>query len=88
MILKFHTNIAKIFIQVLVTSTKLNTNVMGLKISLDTILLLKRHQFEGILNRIRKINGNGEQSFEYIAVTCSGSKSSMKMTSLKIIYNI
>ena len=56
MILKVHTNIAKRITQVLVMSTKSNTNVMGLKISLDTILLLKRHQFEGILNRI-KING-------------------------------
>ena len=37
-------------------STESNTNVMGLKMFLDTILLLKRLQFEGILNRI-KING-------------------------------
>ena len=56
MILKVHTNIAKNFTQVLVMSTKSNTNVMGLKIFLDTYLLLKWHQFEGILNRI-KING-------------------------------
>ena len=56
MILKVHTNIAKIFTQLLVISTKSNTNVMGLKRFLDTILLLKRLQFEGILNRI-KING-------------------------------
>ena len=56
MILKVHTNIAKNFTQVSVMSTESNTNVMGLKIFLDTILLLKRHQFEGILNRI-KING-------------------------------
>ena len=56
MILKVHTNIAKTFTQVLVMSTKSNTNVMGLKIFLHTILLLKRYQFEGILNHI-KING-------------------------------
>ena len=56
MILKVHTNIAKIFTQVLVMYTESNTSIMGLKIFLDTILLLKRHQFEGILNRI-KING-------------------------------
>ena len=37
-------------------STKSNTNVMGLKIFLDTIFLLERHLFEGILNHI-KING-------------------------------
>ena len=37
-------------------STELNTNVMGLKMFLDTVLLLKRLQFEGILNRI-KIDG-------------------------------
>ena len=55
-ILKVHTNIAKNFTQVLAMSTKSNTNVMGLKIFLDTTLLLKRYLFEGILNRI-KING-------------------------------
>ena len=53
MILKVHTNIAKNFTQVLVMSTESNTNVMGLKNFLDTILLLKRDQFEGILNRIK-----------------------------------
>ena len=37
-------------------STESNTNVMGLKMFLDTILLIKRLLFEGILNRI-KING-------------------------------
>ena len=37
-------------------STESNTNVTGLKVFPDTILLLKRHQFEGILNCI-KING-------------------------------
>ena len=36
-ILKVHTNIAKNFTQVLVMSTKSNTNGMGLKIFLDTI---------------------------------------------------
>ena len=36
-------------------STESNTNVMVLKMILDTILLLKRLQFEVILNRI-KIN--------------------------------
>ena len=55
-ILNSHTNIAKNFTQILVMSTKSNTNVMGLKMFLDTILLLKRLQFEGILNRIN-ING-------------------------------
>ena len=52
-ILKVHTNIAKIFMQVLVMSTESNTNVMVFS---DMILSLKKHQFEGILNRI-KING-------------------------------
>ena len=56
MTLKVRTNIAKNFTQVLVMSTESNTNVIGLKIFLDTILLLKRHQFEGILNCI-EING-------------------------------
>ena len=37
-ILKVHTNIAKSFTQILVMSTKSNTNVMGLKMFLDTIL--------------------------------------------------
>ena len=37
-------------------STESNTNIMDLKIFLDTILLLKRLLFEGILNYI-KING-------------------------------
>ena len=37
-------------------STESTTNVMGLKMFVDTILLLKWLQFEGILNRI-KING-------------------------------
>ena len=37
-------------------STESITNVMGLKNFLDIIFLLKRHQCEGILNRI-KING-------------------------------
>ena len=54
-ILKVHTNIAKNFTQILVMSTESNTNVMGLKMFLDTILLLKRLQFEKILNQI-KIN--------------------------------
>ena len=49
-ILEVHTNIAKNFTKILVMSTKSNTNVMGLKTFLDTILLLKRFQFEGILN--------------------------------------
>ena len=53
MILKVHTNIAKNFTQALVMSTESNTNVMGLKNFLDTILLLKRDHFEGILNRIK-----------------------------------
>ena len=53
---KVQTNIAKNCKQVLVMSTESNTNVMGLNFFPDTILLLKRHQFEGILNRI-KING-------------------------------
>ena len=39
--------------QVLIMSTESNTNVMVFS---DMILLLKKHQFEGILNRI-KING-------------------------------
>ena len=56
MVLKVYTNIAKNFIQILVMSTESNTNVMGLKVFLDTILLLKRLQFEGILNHI-KTNG-------------------------------
>ena len=47
-ILKDHTNIAKNFTQLLVMSTESNINVMGLKMFLDTILLLKRLQFEGI----------------------------------------
>ena len=55
-ILKVYTNIAKNFTQILFMSTESNTNVMGLKMFLDTILLIKRLQFEGILNRI-KING-------------------------------
>ena len=55
-ILKVHTNIAKNFTQILFMSTKSNTTVMGLKMFLDTTLLLKRLQFEGILNCI-KING-------------------------------
>ena len=55
-VLKVYTNIAKNFIQILVMSTESNTNVMGLKVFLDTILLLKRLQFEGILNHI-KTNG-------------------------------
>ena len=55
-ILKVHTNIAKNFTQILFMSTESNTNVMGLKMFLDTILLINRLQFEGILNRI-KING-------------------------------
>ena len=52
-ILKVHTNIAKNFTQLLIMSTESNTTVMDLKIFLDTFLLLKRHQFEGILNRIK-----------------------------------
>ena len=55
-ILKVHTNIAKKFTQIFVMSTESNTNFMGLKMFLDTILLLKRLQFEGILNGL-KING-------------------------------
>ena len=55
-ILKVHTNIAKNFTQNLFMSTESNTNVMGLKMFLDTILLIKRFQFEGILNCI-KVNG-------------------------------
>ena len=55
-ILKVHTNIAKNFTQIIFMSTESNTNVMGLKMFLDTILLLKTLQFEGILNHI-KING-------------------------------
>ena len=55
-ILKVHTNIAKYFTQSLFMSTESNANVMSLKMFLDTILLLKRLQFEGILNCI-KING-------------------------------
>ena len=47
MILKVHTNIAKNFTQILVMSTESTTNVMGLEIFLDTILLLKRLHFEG-----------------------------------------
>ena len=54
-ILKLHTNniIAKNFTQILFMSTESNTNGMCLKIFLDTILLLKRLQFEGILNCIK-----------------------------------
>ena len=52
-ILKVHTNIAKTFTQDLVMFAEPNTIVMGLKTFLHTILLLKRHQFEGILNRIK-----------------------------------
>ena len=33
-------------------STESNTNVMGLKMFLDTTLLLKRLKFEGILHHI------------------------------------
>ena len=55
-ILKVHTNVAKSFTQILFMSTESNTNVMGLKMFLDTILLLKTLQFEGILYHI-KING-------------------------------
>ena len=55
-ILKIHTNTAKNFTQILFMSTESNTNVMGLKMFLDTILLLKTLQYEGILNHI-KING-------------------------------
>ena len=83
--LKAHTSIAKNFTQVLVMSGESNTNVMGLKTFLDTILLLKRHQFEGIFNRI-KINGMVNNHLS-IAVTCIDLKRSMKM-SLKIINNI
>ena len=53
-ILKVHTNIAKNFTQILVMSTKSNTNVMGLKMFLDTILAFIKN--EVILNNI-KING-------------------------------
>ena len=45
-ILKISTNIAKSFTQILVMSTESNTNVMGLEMFLDTILLLNRLQFE------------------------------------------
>ena len=65
-------------------STESNTNVMGLKVFLDTILLLKRHQFEGILNCIKLMEW---WTIIWVAVTCSDLKSSMKM-SLKIVYNI
>ena len=54
-ILKLHTNIARNFTQSLFMSTESNANVMSLKMFLDTTLLLKRLQFEGILNCI-KIN--------------------------------
>ena len=52
-ILKVHTNIAKNFTQILFTSTESNTNVTGLKMFLDTILLIKMLKFEEILNRIK-----------------------------------
>ena len=55
-ILKVHTNIGKNFTKSLFMSTESNANVMSLKMFLDTILLLKRLQFEGILN-CTKING-------------------------------
>ena len=61
--------------------TESNTYALGLKNFLNTILLLKRHEFEEFLNHM-KINGMMNNHLR-----CSNLKSSIKI-SLKIVHNI